>query len=786
MRRSRSWPAFVAGTATVLALGLTPVTQASATPDGAARSTVPAATDGAGGDVRELAPDRKARPLDKATSRRAVGSAKADSTGTPQVGDTRTWLGDDEVNGPYLKRYVLRAVGPHVQVWLANDRSFPTDDCRNDLGLTNVTQKQINRFVREFSDNMYPKESKVFSVPPARNGKGGADLAQAVGLPADYWKVGKKQADDIVVLVDNVRDENYYTPDTPDGQTFVAGFFWSYFNELTDRNIMTIDAFDWLHRTGANPPDDSANPDYQSCAEELGKEPDYFRARAHDYEGTFAHEYQHLLEYYQDPDEVNWVNEGTSDWAQTLTGYVDPRIDVANKDADGHMACFAGFAGARYGGPENSLTQWSDQGGPEILCDYGAAYSFMEYLASHWGTGIMTKLHRIQANGLDGLDKALDAVGAKPSAMQVLHRWAAMVAVDKAIDRNGGKVHGGKAGQLSAKSLRFHLKWGNPQAWNGDGVNANGADFVRLRDGGGSWLGAGDIRSISFTGDQGAEPYPVEWTVDATPPNSIPSDAADDQEGCNNPPAAGDADPALYSGCGDDLDRSIAHQVSVPQNDPTLSFDTLYDIEQGWDFGVVQVSADGGRTWTTVPTTDSTSEHDPQAEPRIVDELPGLTGRSDGWQTETADLSQWAGQDVLLSFRYLTDGAWAETGWYVRNIDVGGTAVPATLDGWQTQSQLNPDPVTWTVQLIGYGAKNDPVWYHRMRLGGDRSEALSGAALRDAIGNRATTVAAIVFRDDRSEKQATPAYYNLQVNGVTQPGSTSICNVRAAAPRPRC
>ena len=32
-------------------------------------------------------------------------------------------------------------------------------------------------------------------------------------------------------------------------------------------------------------------------------------------------------------------------------------------------------------GPENSLTRWSDQGDGEILCDYGAAYTFMEYVA---------------------------------------------------------------------------------------------------------------------------------------------------------------------------------------------------------------------------------------------------------------------------------------------------------------------------------------------------------------------------------------------------------------------
>ena len=106
----------------------------------------------------------------------------------------------------------------------------------------------------------------------------------------------------------------------------------------------------------------------------------------------------------------------------TLTGYVDPRVDVASDDADGHMACFSGFLGRTYGGAANSLTQWEDQGSPEVLCDYGAAYSFMEYLQSHWGDAVMKKLHRINANGLAGIYKALDAVGAAPSAMTVLKR----------------------------------------------------------------------------------------------------------------------------------------------------------------------------------------------------------------------------------------------------------------------------------------------------------------------------------------------------------------------------
>ena len=75
---------------------------------------------------------------------------------------------------------------------------------------------------------------------------------------------------------------------------------------------MTIDAFDWAHRTGVNPPDE---PTGDLCTSRP--------ARPNLYEGTFAHEWQHLLHYYTDPFETTWINEGLSDFAQTLTGYVD-------------------------------------------------------------------------------------------------------------------------------------------------------------------------------------------------------------------------------------------------------------------------------------------------------------------------------------------------------------------------------------------------------------------------------------------------------------------------------
>ena len=102
---------------------------------------------------------------------------------------------------------------------------------------------------------------------------------------------------------------------------------------------------------------------------------------------------------------------------------------------------------------------------------------------------------------------------------------------------------------------------------------------------------------------------------------------------------------------------------------PTLTFQTWYDIEEGWDFGFVQVSTDAGETWTSLSGTTTTDEHDPDC--YFIDELPGYTGYSGGWIEETVDLSAYAGEaQVWLRFRYETDPATLGLGWFLDDIVV--------------------------------------------------------------------------------------------------------------------
>ena len=211
----------------------------------------------------------------------------------------------------------------------------------------------MDRLVSEFDSNMYPKETATFSTPPDRDGTERPDR------PGDYTGDGDKT----VALIDNVRDDNYY--DFPAASTYIAGFFSSQFNELLDRNVMTIDAYDWAHRTGDNPPD--ARPPTRAPAGP---------ARPNLYEGTFAHEWQHLLHYYTDPFETNWINEGLSDFAQTLVGYVDATKTVDQPGADSHIYCFQGFGTVQTpynpnprdcGGAQNSLTLWGEDPNPDAI-----------------------------------------------------------------------------------------------------------------------------------------------------------------------------------------------------------------------------------------------------------------------------------------------------------------------------------------------------------------------------------------------------------------------------------
>jgi immune inhibitor A len=144
-----------------------------------------------------------------------------------------------------------------------------------------------------------------------------------------------------------------------------------------------------------------------------------------------------------------------------------------------------------------------------------------------------------------------------------------------------------------------------------------------------------------------------------------------------------------FGGKADLIDTTLTRSVDLTgKTSASLTFWTWYDIEEGWDFGFVQVSQDGGATWTSLDLTGMTRTHDPNAMSEIVANLPGFTGASGGWVMKTADLSAHAGRQIQLRFRYMTDWGTTGAGFYVDDIAV-------TADGAVLFSDQEANPAGW-------------------------------------------------------------------------------------------
>jgi hypothetical protein len=135
----------------------------------------------------------------------------------------------------------------------------------------------------------------------------------------------------------------------------------------------------------------------------------------------------------------------------------------------------------------------------------------------------------------------------------------------------------------------------------------------------------------------------------------------------------------------------------------TVTFSNWHFIEDGWDYGFVEALVNG--EWVTVPVTDSAGEtvstsEDPHGN---NEEGNGITGTSGGeYFVDEPEYVEYAATlpagTTDLRFRYSTDAAYLDTGWFIDTVTVGGAAAVLSGDGWieTTGTQDN----NWTVQVI--------------------------------------------------------------------------------------
>lgn len=119
-----------------------------------------------------------------------------------------------------------------------------------------------------------------------------------------------------------------------------------------------------------------------------------------------------------------------------------------------------------------------------------------------------------------------------------------------------------------------------------------------------------------------------------------------------------------------------ASLVSPPINlagvsQAALQFAHWYDFEAGWDFGYLEVSSNGGSTWTQV--------------------APPVTGKNLAWEQPVIDLSSYAGQTIQVRFRQTSDSSVNRAGWYIDDVKV---IAASGANRWKQHLDLKSKKVT--------------------------------------------------------------------------------------------
>ncbi|MCB0705002.1 MAG: M36 family metallopeptidase [Saprospiraceae bacterium] len=117
-------------------------------------------------------------------------------------------------------------------------------------------------------------------------------------------------------------------------------------------------------------------------------------------------------------------------------------------------------------------------------------------------------------------------------------------------------------------------------------------------------------------------------------------------------------------------------QTIVPETvngtEPALRFYHRYDTEPGTDAGLVEVSTDFGVTWEWLGEEMFLNGYDGPVgyQTFVVPDIEGFWGNSGGWIGTYVDLSAYAGQDILLRFRFGTNDGVGYLGWFVDDVEL--------------------------------------------------------------------------------------------------------------------
>ncbi|MFX1418717.1 MAG: hypothetical protein ACFE9N_07340 [Promethearchaeota archaeon] len=454
----------------------------------------------------------------------------------------------------------------------------------------------------------------------------------------------------IQVLIFNIRDGLFYDP--IGAGWFIIGYFWSKVSDENNANIFHMDTYQWWRRQGYP----------TEIFYGLGPLPVQ-------YEGTFAHEFQHLVHHDVDDDELSWVNEGCSVLAELICGYGFPA---------GHISEYLIYWW------DISLTFW--QG---TLADYGVTFLWTYYMWEHYGGDqLIWDLVHHQDNGIAAWNDLLITYGNGKDFDAIFQDWALANYLDDTSIAGG--IYGYYGLDIpSTDTEGFSIPLVMEMWQSGDNT-----PFF-------NWL----VNNYPTSG----MPYPYGSSLPYVAnyvrfykegASHMLTVEFDGDDFCGVPAWSGDY--KWHSGGDGWAWYRLGQTFTIPEGGATLSFMSNFEIEEEWDFGYVEVHDLNTDEWCTLPGTLTVADvgfnyqtDNPNCpagfEPTDYYDAGtwnAFTGSSGGWYLESMDLSPFSGHDIELYFTYWTDPYTLEAGWYIDDISIPELAVPffdnveAGPDGW--------------------------------------------------------------------------------------------------------
>jgi len=154
--------------------------------------------------------------------------------------------------------------------------------------------------------------------------------------------------------------------------------------------------------------------------------------------------------------------------------------------------------------------------------------------------------------------------------------------------------------------------------------------------------------------------------------------------------------------------RTLAISVAVGLSDQsTMSFTHSYNTENNWDGGLVEISTNGGSTWTDLGSAMTANGYNGRVNNNASS--PAFSGNSNGFVTTQVDLSGYAGQNVIVRFRMSCDASVAGVGWYIDDVMIGGLATYIPNTAQVTDGNITSEATLATPTLVVEGSGNPPL-----------------------------------------------------------------------------